>query len=232
MKGFSKYTDCINCQHECILKISQNNFTSELLNSNNSKEITYNKGETIIKQGAFISHSIYIKKGLLKVVIEAENGKEVILDLIPSKRHIGLPFLYMDDFYPFSLVAVKETEMCLIRRETVLNIIEQDEKLNHGTLKHCSNNYLKLYNKLVIMGTRNNHGKLAHTLLYLSDEKLKEENVFHHITRRDIAELSFISIESVNKILNEMKNDLIIEITEKGIKILKPDLVIRLSKIG
>ena len=218
--------------HECILKITQNNKTSNLSNGTNSKEITYHKGETIIKQGSFISHSIYIKKGLVKVVIEAENGKEVILNLTSSKNHIGLPFLYMDEFYPFSVVAMKHTKMCLIRREVVIKILEQDEKLNQGTLKRFSDHYLKLYNQLVVTGTRNNHGKLANTLLYLSNERFEEENVFQHITRREIAELSFISIESVNKILNEMKNDLIIQITDKGIEILKPDLLLRLSKIG
>ena len=231
MKGFSKDADCNDCTHNCILKISQSNKTPDYLNIVR-KEITYSKGETIIKQGTFISHSIYIKKGLVKIVIEAENSKEIILKLAVSKEHIGLPFLFMDDIYPYSIVAMKETTMCLIKKDVVLDLIEKNDKIRSGTLKRFSNNHLNLYYKITIIGTRNNHGKLAHTLLNLTDEKLAEENALNHLSRREIAEMAFISLESANKILNEMKNDLIIDISDSGIKILKPDLLMRLSKIG
>lgn len=99
-------------------------------------------------------------------------------------------------------------------------------------MKLYSQQYLFLYARIAVMSTRSNIGKLAETLLYLSSEEFLKENIFEHITRKDIADIATISVESMNRILNEFKNDLIIELNNKEIIIKDPALLKRLSVIG
>jgi CRP/FNR family transcriptional regulator len=75
-------------------------------------------------------------------------------------------------------------------------------------------------------------GRLAEALLYLSQEKFKEESIYEYITRRDVADLSGMSIESMNKVLNEFKSKSLIETEGKVIKILDYYTLTKISTYG
>jgi len=62
-------------------------------------------------------------------------------------------------------------------------------------------------------------GKLAETLIYLNDEKFKDENVFFNLSRKDIADFAGISTESAVKILKNFEKDNIITLSDKHITI-------------
>ena len=70
-----------------------------------------------------------------------------------------------------------------------------------------------------ILGTKNLQGRLAEAILYLCDFKMKESDIFTHITRKDLAELSAMSVESMIRLLNEFKHDKLININGKHIEI-------------
>ena len=73
--------------------------------------------------------------------------------------------------------------------------------------------------KCLNLGLRQLHGKLANTLLYLNREKFRSADIFSHITRKDLAELSGIATESVVRILSEFNSESIIELKGKRIEI-------------
>ena len=56
-------------------------------------EISYKKGETMCKQGSFISNMMFIRKGLAKIYLEDEQ-KPVMLSLASTGTFIGLPSLH------------------------------------------------------------------------------------------------------------------------------------------
>jgi CRP-like cAMP-binding protein len=95
-----------------------------------------------------------------------------------------------------------------------------------------SSDYMYLYSKISNLSTRNSHGKLATALLYLADEQFKDTNIFELVSRKDLADLASISLESTNKILQELKNERIIEIENRNIQVVKPKLLHTLSMIG
>ena len=45
----------------------------------NKIELVFKKGETIRKQGAYLSHVIIINEGLAKLVLEGKNKKNLII---------------------------------------------------------------------------------------------------------------------------------------------------------
>jgi len=74
--------------------------------------------------------------------------------------------------------------------------------------------------KCLNLGLRQLNGKLANTLLYLNRDEFKEVDIFSYISRKDLAELSGMSMESVVRILSEFRDEKIIEIKGKKIEIM------------
>jgi CRP/FNR family transcriptional regulator len=70
------------------------------------------------------------------------------------------------------------------------------------------------------LGTKSLHGRLATALLYLNEDRFHHEDIFSHITRTDLAELSAMSIESLIRILKEFKQEDLIKLEGKRIEIL------------
>lgn len=208
-------------------------FTEEDLEwlKQNRSEVTYSKGETIIKQGTFATHVLFLKAGLAKIIIEAENKKRLAVEVVPPGSFIGLPFLHTE-YFRFTVESMKKATMHQIRRRAFRKVLENNVEARQNLLYHYSDYYTGLLYKLEINSTRNNHGKLAHILYALSDETYTKEDIFCHLTRKDLAELASISKESTNKILKELKHDCIIDVTQEGIDVVQPELLKRLSMIG
>ena len=229
MKGLGKNTTCTDCLNTCM----KNLFTEKdiLLIDNNKSEMSYLPGEPILKQGTYVSQVIYLKTGLLKIVLEGKNNKNTILKLVNSKNFVALPVLGAPNIYPYSVEAISNCEVCFIRKESLLEVMERNIPVNQFLLNWYSNDYIYLYSRITTISTRNNHGKLASALVYLTDENF-DKNILNQISRKELAELASISIDSTNKILMELKNDRIIDIDKNCITILNRELIVKLSTVG
>jgi CRP/FNR family transcriptional regulator len=75
-------------------------------------------------------------------------------------------------------------------------------------------------------------GKLASSLLYLSQEEFAGENVFDFLTRQDIADFASISVESAIKFLKEFEKEEIVSLNGKKIHILNALKLEQISKAG
>jgi len=229
MKGVEQDGSCLECSSTIMNEI----FTNEdlcLINANKSN-MYFEGGETILKQGSFVSQIIYLKKGLVKIVLEGKNDRNSILSLVEAENFIALQILGDPCQYPFSVIAIYNCNVCFIREATIIEVMKRNTSANNYLLKWLSNDYLFMYNKILTISTRNSHGKLAAALLYLTSGAF-ESDALNSISRKELAELASISVESSNKILLQLKHDRIIEIKDNKITIKRRDLIEKLSTIG
>ncbi len=231
MKGFNKSTSCINCEHPCIKDCELNDEEIQLLEKN-SRGITYRKGETIFKQFAFVSHIIYIKNGLAKLYIEGSSGKNIIVKFLKSGDFIGLPALFTENFYYYTAVSLKPSNVCMIEKNAFNQLVKENNCLAEKILKWYSEDHQFLFSKMAVIGTKQLHGRLAESILYLTSSNFDNSGIFNFITRKDIAELSGMSTESMIRLMNEFKNDKIINVNGKEITINDRSLLERLSQAG
>jgi CRP-like cAMP-binding protein len=210
-------TNCIDCyaSSKCFVQGLKN---AEEFYQLQKTHISYRKGETIIKEGSHVTNILYVLDGLVKVYIEGPD-KNIIIKLLKLDDFIGLTSLFGDETYYFSAAALKETRVCSIDREGIKNLITQCCDFS----RELSTRYCKDYNimltKCLNLGLRQLNGKLANTLLYLNRDDFKSLDVFSYVSRKDLAELSGMSMESVVRILSEFNNEKIIEINGKRIEI-------------
>lgn len=210
-------TDCYNCyaRDKCFVQRTKN--ADEFYKLQKS-HIRYKKGETIVKEGARVNDVLYIIDGLVKMYIEGPD-KNIIIKILTSDDYIGLTSLFGDDTYYFTAVALKETKVCIICREGIKNLVTLCCDFSRELADWYCKNYNIMLTKCLNLGLRQMNGKLANTLLYLHREEFKDIDIFSYITRKDLAELSGMSMESVVRILSEFKDENIIDIKGKKIEI-------------
>ncbi len=228
-----KYLIKTNC-NECTAKSScfiQKTEDTKAFYDLQKNQISYKKGEIIIKEGTRVRDILFVIDGLIKVYIEGPE-KNIIIKLLKCNDFIGLTSLFGDDTYYFSVAALKETRLCSIDRDAIKNLITQSCEFSRVLSDWYCRNYNIMLTKCLNLGLRQLNGKLANILLYLNKEEFKELDVFSYISRKDLAELCGMSMESVVRILSEFKNEKIIEIEGKKIEIINRKRLIELSQKG
>ncbi len=210
-------TDCNGCvsRSGCFIKRTRKaDRFYDLVKS----QISFKRGETIVKEGVQVNNIFYVIEGLVKIYIESPE-KNIIIRLITSDDFIGLTSLFGDDTYYFSASALKDTRICSIDCESIKDLIAQCCEFSRELSYWYCKNYNVMLTKCLNLGLRQLNGKLANTLLYLYREEFKGIDIYSYINRKDLAELSGMSMESVVRILSEFDEENIIEIKGKNIEI-------------
>jgi CRP/FNR family transcriptional regulator, polysaccharide utilization system transcription regulator len=231
MKDYSESTNCVDCKKssKCFQKLIPAEL--EFINLNKT-QIQYNKGENICKQGAFTSYVLYLVDGLVKLYLESPNNKNINVRILKSSEYIGLSSIYGDNIYNYSAIAMQDSTICLIEKDSFRKLLIDNGHFASEIIKWYCEKEKRLFNKIKSLGIKQMHGRLADTLLYLSNEELESEDVFSVVSRKDIAEFSCISTESTVRLLTEWKNDNIIDLDGKKIEILNKKLLEEISMRG
>ncbi|MBN1952493.1 MAG: Crp/Fnr family transcriptional regulator [Bacteroidales bacterium] len=231
MQAIETGISCTACEHHCVGSQSFNKEEIELLDPN-KRCVHFSAGEIILKQGSLLDYIYYLSEGLVKVLIETDQNRNIILEIAGPGQYLGLNSSQILTDSPVSFIALTDCGICQIRKPYLMQVIQKNETLNRMLAESNGTNYRFLYSKLALFGSKNNHGRLAHTLLYLDDPDFRSKDIYSVITRKDIAELSAMSIESMNKIMKEFREDLLIEVDDKRIRVVRPDLLKRICRAG
>ena len=101
-----------------------------LLNKDELQQVDANKihvrfkaGETIKKQGTFMSHVLSINSGLAKLYLEGIEGRSAILRIVKPSNFIGGPGIYHDQRHHFSITALLDSSVCFIDLQVFKKIL-------------------------------------------------------------------------------------------------------------
>jgi len=207
---------------------SNNDFFKE----ENHRTIQFKKGETLVKQGSFVTHIIFLTKGIVKMVMEGTNGKNIISSFQISGNFLCLSSIYCNDSFPYTIKAINNATVCMIRKDAIINLQKRNFEIDKMILNWYIQEYNEMYKKLQTYGTKNMPGRLADAILYFSQERFQKESIFSFLSRKDIAEFAAMSLESMMKYLTEFKNDKLISIKGKDLIINNISLLERLSRVS
>ena len=204
----------------------------ELLKKN-SNIVRFEKNELIFRQGARTQHIMILLSGLIKIYKAGSYDRVLILTLLNSGNFAGILSLMSDEkVFHFSASTLAETEMLYVDIETFRKILysnpEFSKQVNHYickfsilTLERLSNIYYKQL-----------PGRIADVLLYFSEQIFQNNEFDFPLKRKELAQLAGTSKESFIRTLNEFKNDKIIDMQGRKVKINSINLVKKLSEIG
>lgn len=207
--------------------------TEELEFINNKKtQISYLKGETIFKQGAFAPHVLFVNEGLVRVYLQTGTHKQLNIRIAQKGDFMAFSSIFGENIYNYSAVALIDSTICMIDKDALKQLLLRNPDF---ALQITSRNYKNENRYLEIIGNisyKQMRGKLASAILYLSDKEFAEESLFQYLTRQDIADFASITNESAIKFLKEFEKEGIVKLDGKNIIIIKEEELLLLSKNG
>jgi CRP/FNR family transcriptional regulator, polysaccharide utilization system transcription regulator len=197
-----------------------------------SVTITYKKGETVCKQGSFASNIIFLESGLVKVYLEG-NPKNLILTITPSGHMIGIPSIFEgNNTYLYSVVTYVESAVKIIDINTFRQLLLQNAAFAFQILTIMNENIAQTYARFFCLTQKHLHGRLADILICLSGRIFKSLKFDLPLSRNDLGELTGMSTESVIRLMKELKDDGLIELSGKSITLLDVNRLMKISEFG
>lgn len=198
----------------------------------NQVELTVKKGEVICKQGTLAPHVILLSKGLVKAYIESPNSN-LVLKIISSGKFIALSSA-MDgnSVFHYSAQAYVDSTVMFIDINVFRELMKTNPRFASEIFNVQSGNAKQIYGRFFCLTQKQSYGRLADLLLCLAD------NVFYNrvfdldLTRKELAELSGLSQESVVRILKSFKEEKLINTSCKQIEIIDYDKLQQISQKG
>lgn len=231
MENRTTYTACtISTKHSrCFEKLTEEEKTQL---EKNSVIVHYKKGEVICKQGGFAPHIMLVEKGLAKVFMET-NSSRLILKIIPDGNFIGLASISSENnIYYYSAAAYIDSEIRQIDLKFFRQLLDQNPGFTRKIIDIFSCNSLQIYGRFFCLTQKQAYGRLADIILCLADRVFKEDEFYLPLSRRDLAELSGMSSETVIRILNKFNSEGLISMDNKHLKVINYESLVRISETG
>lgn len=209
-------TKCTECTEKslCFRQLNEDELN---LTNENKVQIRFKKGEIISKQGSFVTHIMYLKSGFAKVYKETDLEHNLILDIIPEGKLIGLTSLFNNDnIARFSVAALDNTVVCSIDRLTIEKLFYKNSQFAKTIITSLNEESLQFYDKMASLTQKQMNGRVADALIYLSESIFKSNKFKMILSRKDLADFTGMSMMSVVRTLKDLKEEGIIEDT-KGI---------------
>lgn len=195
-------------------------------------EVSFNSGETIVKQGTSATHLLSLTSGMAKMFLEGIDKKNLILDIIMPLRLFGGPGIFTDMRYHYSVVALTDATACFISVDGVRSVLRSNPDFAEGMIRHCNRNSSTNFDRLISLTQKQMPGRLADALLYLSNEIFRSPRFQLPLNRQDLGEMSNMTKESTTRILKDFEAGGIIALNNKTVEILKMDVLKDISIRG
>ena len=222
---------CVGCQCMSQLFCLLNQEELRLVDANKI-HVRFKAGETIKKQGTFMTHVLSVNSGFAKLYLEGIEGRSAILRIVKPTNFIGGPGIYYDQRHHFSITALVDSSVCFIDLQVFKKILSGNQLFTEEFLKDFSRDVLTVYNRLIYLTQKQMPGRMADALIYLHDEIFKQPKFPMILTRFELAELSAMSRESAVKVLRDFQKEGLIRISDHEMEILDIESLRKISQIG
>ena len=214
----------------CFHQLNQD----ELFLTNESRvQVHYKKGETIAKQGSFVTHILYVKNGTVKVYKEFEGGKNsLIFSVLPEGSLIGLSSLFFTDKFQYSIAALDSTSICAIDKHVIEQIVKDNSNFGASLLESLNSEIYSIRSRMISLTQKQLQGKMADIIIYLAENVFRQDEFDLPLSRKELAEFGGMSTMSVVRTLQHFIKEGIVEENKQRITIKKKDLLKKISLEG
>jgi CRP/FNR family transcriptional regulator, polysaccharide utilization system transcription regulator len=225
----NKETGNLNTQLPCFSALTEEQ-NSRIQNA--SYSLTYGIGEVLFKQDAPVTHVMYVNSGLIKIYKVSANGRTVIFDLASSGTFITLLTVFGEHLYKCNAAAVEQANVVLMDVSVIRKLAGENGDFASQLLKKTSQEGLNTITKLMSQFQRQLPGRVAEMLLFFSEKIFNSQKFNLPFTRKELAEFTGTTKESMIRTLSEFRNDKIIKLEGKRVEIISPEIIQTLSRLG
>lgn len=190
----------------------------------------YKKGEFVyFEQDA--SKKIYlIAHGKIKIAYYKEDGREVVKAILSKGEIFGeLALIGEENRSDFAEVLVNDTVLCPMDIETAQLLMLENKTFSLKINKLIRFQIKKLERRIDLLVFKDVKTRLLEFFIELIEERGKFYMDFyetnHNFTQKDIADLIGTSRQTVTTLMNELKDDNIIDFSRNTLRFNKLDLI-------
>ncbi len=183
----------------------------------------YKKKSILFREGSYPSGVFCVYEGKVKLFRFGVDGKEQILRLYKAGEIIGYRALISGEPYTATAETLENSLICFIKKEVFMKHLQENPKLATEFMKLLSKDLKHAEDLVTDIAHKNVRERLASALLLLKEVYGTEEDnatLKVKLLRTDIAGIIGTATETAIRTLLEFKEDKLIEISNKKIKLL------------
>jgi CRP/FNR family cyclic AMP-dependent transcriptional regulator len=163
--------------------------------------------ETIFHQGDDGDSVLYVESGRIELAAVAPSGKEAICGLLGSGAFLGEEALSGSATRPHTATAMTETEVLLIGRPTMTQLLCAQREFTEAFIAHSVNRTARLTADLADQLLYSCEERLAHVLMVLADADDRDPLLYRlpNVTQEFIARMVGTTRSRVNHFLGKFK---------------------------
>ena len=215
-----KVTNCQDCKSYNSSVFC--NLDNDLLtNLNRNKSVfLFKKGQHVFTEGGRPLGAYCIIKGRVKIDKFGLN-KDQIVRIGSRSDLIGYRALIANEVYSATAEALEDTEVCFIPKSSFLYFINKDKEFSLELMRILSQDVKNAERNSMNIAQRTVMERLAEYLILMHEKLSKDANaqdVFSY-SRKDLSDIIGCAPETLIRSLSALKNDEIISIVKKDIKV-------------
>jgi CRP-like cAMP-binding protein/ActR/RegA family two-component response regulator len=179
----------------------------------------YKKKHFIYMEGTQPLYLYFIAKGEVKTFKSNNEGKELVTGIHREGEFIGFLPLLENKPNNETAVVLKEAEIYLIPQQDFLTMIYTNKEIARKFISMLSSNLYKVENLLLELAYQSVRYRVASALIKLNNSNGKSSPIIS-VARKDISSMVGTSTESLNRTLADFKEEGMLEISDKGLRIL------------
>jgi CRP/FNR family transcriptional regulator len=175
---------------------------------------------------------MFLESGLAKVYID-DGVNTLVLKILPQKNLIGLASVSdVVKTFEYSVMAYTNSVIRQIEVEVFKKLLKQNSVFAKEVIDILSSNSIQIYGRFFCLTHKQSFGRLADIILCLSDKVFGQNEFELPLSRKDLAELSGLSSETVIRMLKVFREEGLIALDGKLMKVLDHDRLQQISETG
>jgi CRP/FNR family transcriptional regulator, polysaccharide utilization system transcription regulator len=194
---------------------------------------SYKKGSVIYKEGNRMNGFYCVNKGIIKMFKTGFEGREQIIRFAKKGELIGYRSVLSGEFACHTAKVIDDAILCFIPSETVFGLIRSNAEFAIDMIQLTCKELNEANSFITDIAQKTVRERLAEVILILKDNFGPDaDNVVQiSLTREELANIVGTATESVIRLLSEFKDDKLIELNGRKIKILNEKALMKIANV-
>ncbi|WP_300672481.1 Crp/Fnr family transcriptional regulator [Soonwooa sp.] len=197
------------------------------------QDMEFAKGDTVFEDGESPQGVYFIKEGTAKLSKSGVYGKDQILRFCKEGDLIGYRSLLCGENFQAKAEAMTPLKVVFLPADFFIHLLEVDAKLSYAMLQKIAYELGESSNTVTFLAQKTVRERLAEILILLEQKLGTDPEGFINIslTREEIANLIGTATESAIRLISEFKQDELILVEGRNIKIINHEKLIKLGHV-
>lgn len=193
----------------------------------------YKKGQILYLEGSKPFGVFCIYSGKVKIIKTNKEGKERIIKILKPGDNTGYQPLISGDSYSNSAIVMEEAEICFVPKESFFEIVRTNSAFSGKLLEKLALDFREVEELIRIMSFKPVRERLADAFLLLKkiNNHTDETALDISVSRENLSNLIGTAKETTTRFLAEFRNENIIRVEGKKIRVLNWEKISEISRM-